>query len=275
MDFFMDFLMMEAIFFFLSKLLPPLVYPLGLASVLMLLALVLLWKRPAVASLAVLLGFVALMAGGNGWLCSSLVRSLERQHLPVGELPQAGAIVVLGGATRSPNPPRPWVEVNEAGDRPIYGARLFLQDKAPFLILSGGRLSWTGEIGSEAEDMAQLVQALGVPESALLLDHTSLNTRENAENVQVILEEQGIEDILLVTSAIHMPRSLRVFQKLGITAIAAPTDFLIADSVTGGDAQSWQAILLNLIPDAERLALTTRALKEYLGLWVYQLRGWA
>ncbi|WP_353656333.1 tetratricopeptide repeat protein, partial [Geitlerinema sp. P-1104] len=25
----------------------------------------------------------------------------------------------------------------------------------------------------------------------------------------------------------------------------------------------------------ERLALTTRALKEYLGLWVYQLRGWA
>ena len=271
----MDVFILAAMFFFLSKLLPSLVYPLGLACILMLLALLLLWKRPAVASLALLLGVVALMAGGNGWLCSSLVRSLERQHLPVGELPQAGAIVVLGGATRSPNPPRPWVEVNEAGDRPIYAARLFLQDKAPVIILSGGRISWTGEIGSEAEDMAQLVQALGVPESALLLEHTSLNTRQNAENVQVILQEQGIEEILLVTSAIHMPRSLRVFQKLGMTAIAAPTDFLIADSVRGDDGESWQAIVLNLIPDAERLALTTRALKEYLGLWVYQLRGWA
>lgn len=269
------FLVEPAMFFFLSKLLPALIYPLGLACFLMLLALLLIWKRPAWASLAILVGFVALMAGGNGWVASSLVRSLERQQLPPGELPQAEAIVVLGGATRSPTPPRTWVEVNEAGDRPIYAARLFLEEKAPWVILSGGRISWTGEMGSEAEDMAQLLKAWGVPESALLLDHTSLNTRQNAENVKVILEEEGIEEILLVTSAIHMPRSLRVFEKLGIEAIPAPTDFLIVDDPRGEGGSSWQEIVLNLIPDAHRLALTTRSLKEYLGLWVYQLRGWA
>lgn len=262
-------------FFFLSKLLPLFVYPLGFACIAMLVALLLLWKQPKLAALAILLGFLALMAGGNGWVCASLVRSLEQQHIPEGELPQAEAIVVLGGATRSPSPPRPWVEVNEAGDRTLYGARLYLQDKAPYVVLSGGRISWRGDVASEAEDMAQIVEAMGVPPSAILLDRTSLNTRQNAENVKAILDERDIDRILLVTSAIHMPRSLLVFRKLGIDAIPAPTDFIMTDDAVAAMSDSGEAIVLNVIPDAQRLALTTRAMKEYIGLLVYRLRGWA
>lgn len=262
-------------FFFLSKLLPLFVYPLGFACIAMLVALLLLWKQPKLAALAILLGFLALMAGGNGWVCASLVRSLEQQHIPEGELPQAEAIVVLGGATRSPSPPRPWVEVNEAGDRTLYGARLYLQDKAPYVVLSGGRISWRGDVGSEAEDMAQIVQAMGVPPSAILLDRTSLNTRQNAENVKAILDDRDIDRILLVTSAIHMPRSLLVFRKLGIDAVPAPTDFIMTDDAVAAMSDSGEAIVLNVIPDAQRLALTTRAMKEYIGLLVYRLRGWA
>jgi len=240
----------------------------------MLLALTLRWKRPRSAALATLLAFAVLMAGGNGWVCAGLVRSLERQHVPTEPLPNAEAIVVLGGATRSPSPPRPWVEVNEAGDRTLYGAKLYLEDKAPYVVLSGGRISWRGEIGSEAEDMAQIVEALGVPAEAILLDRTSLNTYQNATNVKKILDERGIRRILLVTSALHMPRSLRVFQKQGFDAIPAPTDFLVTDDSLAAMGESWESIVLNIMPDAQRLALTTRAMKEYVGLLVYGLRGW-
>ncbi|MDC0833535.1 Putative membrane protein [Geitlerinema sp. FC II] len=261
-------------FFFLSKLLPLFVYPLGLSLLLMLASLVLLWKRPRCAAFSVFLAFVVLMAGGNGWVCAGLVRSLESQHIPTEELPTAEAIVVLGGATRSPSPPRPWVEVNEAGDRTLYGAKLYLDGKAEYVVLSGGRISWRGEVGSEAEDMAKIVEAMGVPSEQILLDRTSLNTHQNAVNVKEILEERGIQRVLLVTSALHMPRSLRVFKKQGIDAIPAPTDFLVTDASLAAMSDSWEAIVLNIIPDAHRLALTTRALKEYVGIVVYGLRGW-
>ncbi|MGC9505053.1 YdcF family protein [Baaleninema sp.] len=261
-------------FFFLSKLLPLFVYPLGFSLLLMLASLVLLWKRPRWGAFAVFLAFVVLMAGANGWVCAGLVRSLESQHIPTDEVPNAEAIVVLGGATRSPSPPRPWVEVNEAGDRTLYGAKLYLDGKAEYVVLSGGRISWRGEVGSEAEDMAKIVEAMGVPSEQILLDRTSLNTHQNAVNVKEILEERGIQRVLLVTSALHMPRSLRVFKKQGIDAIPAPTDFLVTDASLAAMSDSWEAIVLNIMPDAQRLALTTRALKEYVGIVVYGLRGW-
>jgi uncharacterized SAM-binding protein YcdF (DUF218 family) len=206
-----------------------------------------------------------------------LVRSLETQTIPTGELPKADAIVVLGGATKPQVPPRPWVDVSEEGDRVLHGAKLYREGKAPKLILSGGRIDWRGDVpgnGSEAADMAELVKSMGVPESALLLDPSSLNTRENALNVQQLMVTNRIQTILLVTSAMHMQRSLRIFQRLGINAIPAPTDYL----TSAGDRDSFrrtpQATTLSLLPDAEQLRHTTRALKEYLGIAIYWLRGW-
>ncbi|MGB3240414.1 MAG: YdcF family protein, partial [Geitlerinemataceae cyanobacterium] len=175
--------------------------------------------------------------------------------------------------TRSPLPPRPWVEVNEAGDRLLYGAKLYRQRKAPVVIVSGGRLDWKRTGASESEDMAEILQTMGVPATAILQDPTSLNTRENAVNVKRILEEKGIRQILLVTSALHMPRSVLIFQRLGIDPIPAPTDFLTDEG--SETSESWQDIVLGLFPDADRLYLSTRTLKEYIGIIVYRLRGWA
>lgn len=263
-------------FLFLSKLLPLFIYPLGFACLMLIVALVVMWKRPQWAATAIALALIALLLGSNGWVANRLVQSLEWQHVPQGDLPNADAIVVLGGAIRPQVPPRPWIDVMEAGDRAIYGAQLYLQGKAPVVILSGGRIDWRGGgSASESADMAQLVEALGVPASAILQDPTSLNTRENAVNVQEILQERGLQKILLVTSAIHMPRSLRIFQKLQINAIPAPTDFLITEQELAEIQNTPQAFLLNLLPDVERLQQTSRVLKEYIGIMVYQLRGWA
>ncbi|MDY6937147.1 MAG: YdcF family protein [Cyanobacteriota bacterium] len=261
-------------FLFLSKFLPLFVYPLGLSCLLALVALMLLWKYPRLSAGATALALMVLLLASNGWVCAGLVRSLEQQNRPT-ELPEADAIVILGGATRSPEAPRPWVEVNEAGDRVLYGAKLYREGKAPRVVLAGGRVSWGGVGGSEAEDMAELIKVMGVPESAILQDPTSLNTRENAVNVKRILEENQLDRVLLVTSALHMPRSLRIFRRLEMNVVPAPTDFLISDRDLLVKGESWQEILLNTLPNAYRLSMSTRAIKEYIGTFIYRLRGWA
>ncbi len=258
---------------FLSKLLPLFVYPLGLACLLLIVALVCFWRRPRVSVTAIFLALLVLVLASNRGVAIGLIRSLESQNIPATELPTAAAIVVLGGGTKPAIPPRPWVDLSEEGDRALYGALLYRQNKAPWLILSGGRITWGKDAPPESADMAAIAQVMGVPNQAILQDSRSLNTYENAVNVGKILDQQGLQRrVLLVTSALHMPRSRLIFQRQGIDAISAPTDFL----VTEGDLEqgSLQASLLDLIPDAEELTHSTRALKEYIGLVVYRLRGW-
>jgi len=237
-------------FLFLSKLLPLLVYPLGVALLLLLAALILLWQRPRWAATAIVTAGLILVISGNGAVASAMLRSLEWRYLPPPTLPQAEAIVVLGGAIKTHEPPRPWIDVTEQGDRVLHGARLYLNEKAPLLILSGGRITWgEDQKGSEAEDMAQLAVALGVPQSAIVIEPNSLNTRQNAVNVQTILNERSLQRILLVTSALHMPRALAVFQNLGIDAIPAPTDFHVTLAPSSGQ-DTLAGTLLSLIPNA-------------------------
>jgi uncharacterized SAM-binding protein YcdF (DUF218 family) len=261
-------------FLFLSKLLPLFLYPLGLACVLMVVALVMSWRSPRWVPVPIALALIVLLLGSNSWVANSLVRSLEWQQIPEKELPTADAIVVLGGATKSAFPPRPAVDLSEEGDRVLYGAQLYREGKAPLVIASGGRVDWRGGGPSESGDMAEVLETLGVPTSAILQDPSSLNTYQNAVNVRQIMKERGIQRVLLVTSAMHMPRSLRIFQRQGIEAIPAPTDFLVTKQEIEEPNNSPQATLLSLLPDADRLQNTTRVLKEYIGTVVYRLRGW-
>ncbi|MEL7037886.1 MAG: YdcF family protein [Cyanobacteria bacterium J06592_8] len=261
-------------FLFLSKLLPLFIYPLGLSCLLMIVALVLLWKQPRWAAGAIALALMILLASSNHGISHHLVRSLEWQNIPSRTLPKSSAIVVLGGGTKPPIPPRPWVDVSEAGDRILYGALLYKQEKAPWLILSGGRIQWDGKEPPESSDMAEIAGEMGVPQSAILQDPSSLNTYQNAVNVRKILEEKNITGkVLLVTSALHMPRSRLVFQRQGIEVIPAPTDFLVSQQDFQPTA-TIQGKILDLIPDTQALQQFTQALKEYIGMVVYRLRGW-
>lgn len=257
-------------FLFLSKLLPLFFYPLGLACLLLLATLVLHWKKPSLTPFPIAASLILLLLAGNSWVSSALVQSLEGKIAPPSSIPAADAIVVLGGATKSAETPRPMVDVNEHGDRLFYAAQLYHNQKAPLIILSGGRINWAGNQGSEAADMSVLLQMLGVPRDALIEEPFSLNTYQNALNVQQILQEKELKTIILVTSAFHMPRSLWIFQKLGISAIPAPTDFFITKTYRN----STQGLILSLLPQAKHLSLTTMALKEYIGIFVYRLRGW-
>lgn len=262
-----------AVFVFLSKLLPLFVFPLGLACLLLILAL--LWARAR--RLAIVLALVILWLGSSRYVAYSLVRSLEGRYPTLDGTPAADAIVVLGGGTRSNDPPRPMTEVNEAGDRLIYAARLYRDGAADVVLVTGGSIEWLQPEGvaPEANDMAALMQLLGVPDEALWLEAESRNTYENALYSREMLAEAGLNDILLVTSAMHMPRSAPLFTAQGLRVTAAPTDYLVSDA-------EWQhlwhggpsATIINLLPNVEYLTYTTRCLKEYIGIFVYGLRGW-
>lgn len=260
-------------FLFLSKLLPLFVYPLGLACVLLAIAILLRRRRGQTALLIGIL--LVLWLGGNRWVEYGLVHSLESRHPAPTPLPSAPVIVVLGGGTRAGDPPRPFSEISEAGDRLLYAALLYKQGKAPHILVTGGSIEWRGPGDAEAKDMVAVLTLTGVPEEAIWVEPESRNTYENALFTRQMLAERGIDAILLVTSARHMPRSLRLFERQGFTVIPAPTDYLTSDADWAGLISSDpRNQLIQLLPDAEYLYWTSDALKEYLGILIYSLRGW-
>jgi uncharacterized SAM-binding protein YcdF (DUF218 family) len=261
-------------FLFLSKLLPLFLYPLGLSCCLLVLALFLLWKKSRWSAVPVAIALAVLFIAGNSGVKNIIFTSLEEQYLP-SMIPQAQAIVVLGGATYPLEKPRRMAEINESGDRLLYSVKLYQDQKAPLIIASGGRVAWNGEDQSkgEAQDMASLMVMMGVPQTAIVLEPKSLNTYQNAVNVKQILEEKNINEIILVTSAFHMPRAIAIFQKLGITAYPAPTDFLV-DQADREPSTTIQDFILDSFPQADNIAFNTKALKEYIGHLIYRFKGW-
>lgn len=261
-------------FLFLSKLLPIFIYPLGLSCLLLIWAFFLALRKSRLATIPIILCFTLIAIASNPRISDALLKSLEWQNLPPQELPTADAIVVLGGATRSISPPRVMPDLNEHGDRILYAAKLYKDGKAPLIVLSGGRIEWFGKEESEATDMARILELTGVPKEAIIQENNSLNTHENAIFTKKILEAKGIKKVLLVTSAFHIPRSLKIFARQGIEAIPAPTDFLISEQKLLQNNFSLESKILSYFPDVESLYYTTKAIKEYIGTFIYRLRGW-
>jgi uncharacterized SAM-binding protein YcdF (DUF218 family) len=260
-------------FVFLSKLLPYFIYPLSLAAIL--LAGAVLLRHPKWQKRLLLMGVLLIWLGGNGWVTGALLKSLEWQYLPSVEIPQADAIVILGGGTQPPTYPRPSSEVDDAGDRVIYGARLYREGKAPVVLVTGAHLPWAFVQDSVTHDMVELMTFMGVPEEAILQEAESVNTYENGVFTKEILEPMGINRILLVTSAMHMPRSVAIFEKLGFEVIPAPTDFIITQPEENLPfSQTWPNYLFSIFPTADNLNKTALALKEYIGIVAYWARGW-
>ena len=216
----------------------------------------------------------ALAAFGLAWLLAWslpitslwLGGSLEARypHLPAAQVPTADAIVVLGGNTA--NGRANWFlpyDKETAIVRVDTAINLYQAGRAPKVVLSGGALE--GDV-SEARGMAHVMKQHGVPEEALLLENSSRTTYENATETEEALKRQGFKQVLLVTSALHMPRAMAAFSKQGVSAIPASTPpqiFLPPD----GSVAAW-------LPHLRTLEASRSIIKEYAGLLLYWLRGW-
>jgi len=209
---------------------------------------------------------VITIAIGNGFLPQIALNGLQkRQRLKKPEWGERNAIVLLGaGATRSP-----WSgEVSSnmlAYSRLHEAARLYLlckkQGKSCTIFLTGGDPAHFNV--SEAQLMTANFIDLGVPENELVQEKQSNNTFQNAQFTAPLLKEHHIDKVFLVTSGVHMNRSLAYFNHFGVDATPS-----IADEVRTHPT---------LIPTATNFVFFEAAVHEYLGLWRYQIYnvlGW-
>jgi uncharacterized SAM-binding protein YcdF (DUF218 family) len=237
-------------------------------------------KRKALCRACFGLAVAVLLVCGNGWLIGGLTKHLEHQFPTLAsqpstlnpQPPQADCILVLSGGILGRIPPRPTVEVTEAGNRVLYGAYLFRQHKAPHIICTGNVATGGLALRPAAADMADFLEMLGIPKDAIITELKAEDTHQHAVYLGPLLRDKGFKRVLLVTSAMHMPRSVGVFRHLcpGIEFIPAPTDFRAVERLP----MPWYRHLVALIPTPRSLLDFCEVKHEYVGIAWYKVKGW-
>lgn len=186
-----------------------------------------------------------------------MLRPLEDEYrsieVPGAGLPAVRYVVVLGSGYF----PRAGVSSVAALDceglvRIVEAVRVIRQLPGARLILSGGA---PGGREAAAHGYAALVRDLGVDGNSLMVLDRSLTTAAEARSVAAAI---GSQPFLLITSAWHMPRAMRLMDRAGAHAIPLPTG-----RQTGVPCESYWVCLL---PSSLGLIRTGRALHEYVGL---------
>ena len=189
-------------------------------------------------------------------LASDTLRGTLEQRYAVRDataLPPADAIVVLGGGSNYA-----WLDREDVdparlrSSRLAAGARAWHAGKAPKVILSGGGVGKT----TEARRMADAIGRLGVPEDALVLEEHSHDTRDNARFSTALAGEHGGRHVLLVTSALHMPRAALLFTQAGADVTPVPVP---EGRPAVGLRERW-------LPSRRALWRSGRAFKEFAAL---------
>jgi uncharacterized SAM-binding protein YcdF (DUF218 family) len=262
----------------LKKIVSRLLFPLPVCSLLLLAGVVLLVfsrrRRTGLFLSAAALGL--LLALGYGVPAKAILRQLEWQQAPpppdwslasvATELGQPIWIVVLGGSVGKDESLPACSRLNAHFlARVVEGFRLLRQEPRAKLLLSlPGRLS-----PAQKRVLADgLCASLGAAPERIHLVPDALDTVDEARSAALVV---GDAPVALVTSAAHMPRSLRLFAGVGLHPLPCPTDFLTARP----GSPPGEFSVLSLFPSAENVSHSEGALYEYLGLAWARLRGQA
>ena len=234
-----------------------LIMPSNFAILCVLLGLVLLYfqhlRKLAVILLAV--AGIIVTVFSTGTMASLLLSPLEYEFDYVKNpesQPQVNKIVVL---------------TNYVANDPFIPLSSRVSSSSAYRLLEAKRLlnSCTNcsVIISGSEDaipvMKQVLVSMEVSEE-IIAEDIAPHTVNSAENLKILLAD---EPFYLVTSAGHMPRSMRVFRKLGLQPVPAPTDFQLPNDVFSA----------KLSPSPQHLYWSNLAIGEYAGMLWYKLRG--
>jgi uncharacterized SAM-binding protein YcdF (DUF218 family) len=115
-----------------------------------------------------------------------------------------------------------------------------------------------------AELMKSRLVEFGVPPNRVLLEDKSRTTRDEAVFVADILRTIDARQTVIVTSDVHMPRSVAAFRAVGIHAQPA-------GAPDPGLDRSWAA---RFLPSVHGLRFSSDVVHELMGIVVYRLRGW-
>ena len=243
---------------YLHKLLPLIVSPLGLIVLLTVLGIAFRRWIMIILSCFVLLGSALPVTAHLIW------QGLEQRHPPkiLDRLGSYDAVVVLSGmlsgfkyqgTVRSE-----WADP----DRFFAGIEVLKSGKASTLIFTRGLLPWDN-LPAEGEVLKIKAIEMGVDETQIILSDNVSNTAEEALAVKELIEENGINKVLLITSSFHMPRAKLLFDRQGIDSDTFPVDF----RATGRDF-SW----LSFLPSASGFSKTSGGIREYISRVFYELK---
>ncbi len=165
-----------------------------------------LWKKWWVYALAVAL----LMAITGGVLLTGIVVNAARLDDPA----PADVMIVLGAAIDPTGFPMP--NLQRRLDRALG---LYREGYAPAIIVTGAQ--GHDEPMTEAVAMKAYLVERGVPEASVFLEDDSFNTRQNLEYARAIMEAEGFETALVVSSEYHLWRALSLCGDLSIEASGA------------------------------------------------------
>jgi uncharacterized SAM-binding protein YcdF (DUF218 family) len=254
-----------SLFFALSKtlgvaLLPTnLLIELGLVGVVLLATRFAALGRKLVAASIVLLALCAISPLG-----SLLLYPLEARFPPWDAARGApDGIIVLGGPVDADlSAAHGTPVVRNGADRMFAAAELALRYPKARIVFTGGSPNLVSNDAREADYAATLLENLGVAKDRTILERRSRNTYENAVFTKALVAPKPGERWLLVTSGYHMPRSVGVFRKAGFAVEPYPVDWRI-----GEPAFSFTPVSI------DGLSRTDIAIREWLGLIAYRLRG--
>ena len=128
------------------------------------------------------------------------------------------------------------------------------------IVVTGGNVESNGNTINLAEQSAYFFNTLGVKSTDIVIigEGNNTNTRQEAQAIK----KASFDKVALVTSAIHMPRAVNEFERLGIDVLASPAGYLIK---TTKPVFGW--------PNATSLSRIERVIYEYLGLMYQKLNS--
>ncbi|QNH60666.1 YdcF family protein [Hymenobacter sediminicola] len=253
-------------FFLLSKVLDFLLLP--VVWLLVLLVAALLTRRPGRQRRLLLVTLVLLVLGTNNALVNEALLAWELPPVGLRELPRhADAAILLTGITNTGKSPHDRVYLHDGADRLTNALWLWRAGRVRYILVSGGSGAVFRKAHTEAEDLITLLHLAGVPDSVLIREDKSRNTRENALFTQRIVQARPeLDTLLLVTSAFHQRRALGCFARVGLQPQPFPAGFFSSNRAASPDY--W------LVPSSDALDRWSLLLHEISGYAVYKVLGY-
>ena len=251
-------------FFLLSKVLDFVLLPTVWLVVFLIAALV---ARPPRQRRWLLAALGLTLLSTNSFLVNELLLAWEQPSVALAALPRhADAAVLLTGITNVSKSPHDRVYLGPGADRVTSALWLYRAGRVRRIIISGGSGTVNAVAHTEASDLATLLRLAGVPNSAILQEDQSRNTRENALFTKQLLTPEQ-DTLILVTSAFHQRRALGCFARAGLHPIGFPAGYRSADRRLAPEA--W------LVPSPDALVNFSLLVHEVFGWLTYKMLGYA